>query len=116
MRKMEIGLGISAGVVGVVLAVLSMIGILPYTTKDIIMPHDAASVQTYAIILLAANALGIVGAVIVKWQHVVGSVMMLLVAFVVLTFGFPWQSITAVIYIISVVLAMVPVRTEPEAK
>lgn len=113
MRKMEIGLGVVAGIVGIVFAVLSMYEILPYSTKDVIMPHDAASVQTYAIILLAANALGIAGAVLVKWHHVMGSVIMMLVAFASLIFGFPWQSITAVIYIISVVLAVVPVKAEP---
>jgi hypothetical protein len=116
MRKTEIGLGVAAGLTGIVLAVLSMLGVLPYSTKDVIMPHDAASVQTYAIILLAVNALGVIGAVLVKWQHVAGSVIMTLVTFTVLIFGFPWQSITAVVYIISVVLAMVPVKTEPSAK
>lgn len=116
MRKTEIGLGVAAGIVGVVLAVLSMLFVLPYSTKDVIMPHDAASVQTYAIILLAVNVLGIAGAVMVKWHHLVGSIIMTLATFAVLIFGFPWQSITAVMYIISVVLAMVPVKTEPEAK
>ncbi len=112
MRKTEIGLGMAAGITGVVLAVLSMFSVLPYSAKDIIMPHDAVSVQTCAIILLAANVLGIAGAVVVKWHHVAGSVMMTLVMFIVLICGFPWQSVTAVLYIISVVLAMVPVKNE----
>jgi len=112
MRKTEIGLGVTAGTVGIVLAVLSMLSVLPYSTKDVLLPHDAASVQTYAVILLAANVLGVAGAIAVSRHHVLGSLIMLLATFVVLIFGFPWQSITAVIYIISVVLALVPVKIE----
>jgi hypothetical protein len=114
MRKLEIGLGVAAGTTGIILSILSMMQILPYTTEDIFLPHDAANVQTYAIVLLAANAIGVAGAVIVKWHHVLGSVTMFAVTLIVLVFGFPWQSIPAVVYVMSVVLAMVPVKYEKE--
>ncbi len=112
MRKTEIGLGAAAGTIGAVLAVLSMLHILPYSAKDVFLPHDAESVQIYAAILLAANLFGMAGAFTVSRHHVLGSVMMLIAAVVVLFLGFPWQSIPAVIYIISIVLAMVPVKYE----
>ncbi len=110
MRKTEIGLGIAAGIIGLVLALLSLLSVLPYSEQDVILPHDAASVQTYGIILLAVNALGVAAAITVNKHHVMGSVVMTLCTVAVLVFGFPWQSITAVVYIISVVLAMVPVK------
>ena len=112
MRKLEIGLGVAAGLTGIILSVLSLMQVLPYTESDVLLPHDAASVQTYAMVLLAANALGIVGAVIVKWHHLLGSVIMFAVTLVILVFGFPWLCIPAVVYIMSVVLAMVPVKYE----
>ena len=112
MRKLEIGLGLAAGITGIILSVLSLIQVLPYTTKDLLLPHDPASVRTYAIILLAANVLGTFGAVLVKWHHLLGSIIMFVVTLVVLVFGFPWLCIPAVIYFMSVMLAMVPVKYE----
>ena len=112
MRKLEIGLGVAAGVTGLIIAMLSMLQVLPYSAKDVLLPHDTASVQTYAIVLLAANALGIAGAVIVRRHHLMGSVMMFVVTLIVLVFGFPWMSIPAVVYVMSVMLAMVPVKYE----
>ena len=112
MRKLEIGLGLAAGFTGIILSVLSMIQALPYSANDVFLPHDAASVQTFAVVLLAANALGILGAVIVKRHHLLGSVMMFAVTLVLLVFGFPWMCIPAVAYVMSVVLAMVPVKYE----
>ncbi len=112
MRKTEICLGAAAGITGVLLAVLSMLHLLPYSAKDVFLPHDAASVQAYAIILLTANLFGAAGALTVSRHHVLGSVMMLIAAAAVLFLGFPWQSVPAVVYIISIVLAMVPVKYE----
>jgi hypothetical protein len=37
---------------------------------------------------------------------------MLLAAAAVLLFGFPWQSISGVIYIMAIVLAIVPVKAD----
>lgn len=112
MRKLEIGLGMAAGLTGILLSVLSMMQVLPYTTKDVFLPHDPQSVQTYAIILLAANVIGIAGALIVKRHNLLGSIIMFIVTLVVLVFGFPWLCIPAVVYIMSVVLAMVPIKYE----
>lgn len=114
MRKMEIGLGAAAGIAGLLLAALSMTGVLPYSAKDMLLPHDAQNVQAYAIVLAAANALGVAGALLVKRRHVLGSLIMFAVTLTVLFFGFPWQSIPAVVYIMSVVLAMVPVKYAEE--
>lgn len=112
MRKLEIGLGMAAGLTGILLSVLSIMQVLPYTTKDVFLPHDPQSVQTYAIILLAANVIGIAGALIVKRHNLLGSIIMFIVTLVVLVFGFPWLCIPAVVYIMSVVLAMVPIKYE----
>ncbi len=112
MRKLEIGLGLAAGLTGIILSVLSMMRVLPYTAQDVLLPHDPASVQIYAIVLLAANVLGIVGALLVKRHNLLGSIIMFIVTLVVLVFGFPWLCIPAVVYIMSVVLAMVPVKYE----
>lgn len=114
MRKTEIGLGVAAGITGIVLTLLSMMSVLSYSAKDIVMPHDASSVSIYFIVLLAANTLGVIGAIIIRWHHVLGSVVMMLVTIIVLIFGFPWQSVSAVMYIMSVVLAMVPVKYAEE--
>jgi hypothetical protein len=61
-------------------------------------------------IQLGANALGIAGALIVMKHHIAGSVMMLLAATAAMLFGFPWQSISGVTYIMAIVLAVVPVK------
>lgn len=112
MRKLEIGLGVAAGLTGIILSVLSLMQVLPYTDSDVLLPHDSASVKLYAIVLLAANALGTIGAVIVRRHHLLGSVIMFAVTLIVLVFGFPWLCVPAVVYIMSVMLAMVPVKYE----
>jgi len=109
MRKLEFWIGTSAGVIGIVLAALSMAMLLPYsadTAKEII--------RTYAAVCMAANAAGIVGAVLVRKHHILGSAVMAPALVVGLFFGFPWQSISAVLYIMGIVLAVVPVREEPK--
>ncbi len=112
MRKLEIGLGVAAGLTGIILSVLSLMQVLPYTESDVFLPHDAASLQTYGIVLLAANICGVIGAIIVKWRNLLGSIVMVIVTLVVLVFGFPWLCIPAVVYVMSVMLAMVPVKYE----
>ena len=101
MRQTELWFGVVAGIAGLLLAVLSITGILPYI-------GDA--VRAYDVVCIAANATGIVGAIIVQRYNIAGSVIMAAVMIVVMCFGFPWQSIPAVMYIISVVLAVAPVR------
>ena len=107
MRKTELWFGVIAGAAGLLLGALSLAGILPYT---------AAAVSTHAVICIGANAAGIAGAVLVQRHHIFGSVIMAAVMVVVMFFGFPWQSVSAVMYIIAVVLAVVPVRIDTEDK
>ncbi len=109
MRKTEIGFGIIASAAGMALSLLSMFAILPYS-EQIMINYPADIVWTYSIICLATNVIGLAGALLVLKNHVLGSIVMAVVMIAVLVFGFPWQSIPAVLYIISVVLAMVPVR------
>ena len=108
MRKTELALGLIAGVCGLLLAALSLLRVTHY------LPGTLASAHYSGYILLAANAAGIIGALIVMKHHVAGSVVMLLATAAVMVFGFPWQSVSAVIYIMAVVLAMVPVKYEKE--
>ncbi len=111
MRKTELWLGVGAGVAGLLLAVLSFVKVLPYSSEAI---SASASVALSAVVCAAANIAGIAGAVMVQRHHILGSVIMAIVMVVVLFFGFPWQSIPAVVYIMSVVLALVPVRIPTE--
>lgn len=106
MRKTELTLGLLAGATGLLLAVLDLLGMLGY------LDGTLASAGFSAYILLGANVVGIAGALIVLKQHVAGSAVMALATVTVMVFGFPWQSISAVIYIMAVVLAMVPVKVE----
>jgi len=99
-------LGLIAGISGLLLAVLSLLGVTGY------LPGTLASAPYSGYVLLAANVLGLAGALVVLKQHIVGSVAMVLATAVVLPFGFPWQSISGVIYIMAVVLALVPVKTD----
>lgn len=109
MRKTEIGLGIAAGLSGIVLGVLSLLFILPYQS-DTLIPHNVQTIVPISIVLIAANTIGIVGALLVKKHHILGSVFMTIVTIAVLVLGFPWQSLPAVLYIMSVVMALVPVK------
>ena len=110
MRTTEVLFGLFAGIAGAVLAVLAMNGVLPFnqqTTSEV----TAETIRIYSFVCLAANLVGIMGALIVLKNHVVGSIIMTVMMVVMMVFGFPWQSIPAVAFIISIVLAMVPVKT-----
>ncbi len=110
MRKTELILGLIAGICGLVMAVLSLFGITHYLSGTL------ASEAYSGYILLGANVLGIIGALSVTKHHVAGSVIMLVATTAIMMFGFPWQSISAVLYIMAVVLAVVPVKYEMENK
>ena len=111
MRKTELWLGVGAGMTGLLLAVLSLLEVLPYSPQAI---SASSSITLSAVVCAAANVAGIAGAVMVQRHHILGSAVMAVVMVVVLCFGFPWQSIPAVVYIMSVVLAVVPVRIHTE--
>ena len=115
MRKTELSFGIIASTAGLLLSFLSMYALLPYST-EIMKAYPENIIWTYSIICIAANAVGLAGAFLVLKNHVLGSIIMAIVMIVILIFGFPWQSIPAVLYIISVVLAMVPVKKSVEVK
>lgn len=109
MRKTETGLGIAAGASGIVLGVLSLLFILPYQS-DTLIAHNAQTIGPLSIALIIANAVGIVGALLVRKHHNLGSVIMTVVTIAVLVLGFPWQTLPAVLYIMAVVMALVPVK------
>lgn len=102
MRTTEVLFGIFAGTAGIIFAVLSILGILPYTQQ----PSDA-----YKYVCIGANVIGILGALLVLKNHMAGSIVMTVVMIILMIFGFPWQTPSAVAFIISIVLAMVPVKT-----
>jgi hypothetical protein len=110
MRKTELTLGLIAGICGLVLAVLSLKGVTHY------LPGTLAVAPYSGYVLLGANVVGIIGALLVLKHHVAGSVAMVLATAAVMVFGFPWQTISAVVYIMAVVLAVVPVKYETEKK
>lgn len=109
MRKTEVVLGLFAGTSGIALSVLSMLMILPYSAQSI-KTLSTEMIFAYGVVCLIANGVGIAGAMVVPKNHVLGSIIMGAAVITVLCFGFPWQSISAVFFIISVVLAVVPVR------
>lgn len=113
MRKTELRLGVGAAAAGLLLAVLSLLRILPYLPDAL---SASSSVTVSAVVCAAANIVGLAGAVVVRRHHILGSIIMAVVMVVILCFGFPWQSIPAVVYIMSVVLAVVPVRMHTEEK
>lgn len=106
MRKTEIYLGIIAGLAGIILAVLYMLNVLPYKTAVL----DVQTVFVFGTVLIGANIIGIAGALLINRNHLLGSAVMTAVTIIVVVFGFPWQSLPAVIYIMSVVMAAVPVK------
>ena len=106
MRKTEMTLGLIAGITGLVLAVLSLLGVTEY------LPGTLAEAAYSGYILLGANALGIAGALIVLKHHIAGSVLMLAATITVMVLGFPWQSIPGTVYIMAIVLALVPVKAD----
>ncbi len=104
MRKTEFIFGLCAGTAGLVLALLALFSLLP-------SPRGLSSGgQTYALICLAANGLGILGALFVQKNNIFAALSMAISMLVLMFFGFPWQSLPAVLYIISFVLAAVPVK------
>jgi len=106
MRKTEMTLGLIAGIAGLVLAALSLMGVTTY------LPGTLAEAAYSGYILLGANVLGVAGALIVLRHHVAGSILMLVATATVMVLGYPWQSIPGTIYIMAIVLAMVPVKAD----
>jgi hypothetical protein len=104
MRKTEFIFGLCAGVSGIALGLLSLFSLLPYP------PGADSGGETSAVFCLAANAFGILGALFVQKNNIFGALSMAVSMLVIMFFGFPWQSLPAVLYIISVVLAAVPVK------
>jgi ABC-type Fe3+ transport system permease subunit len=108
MRKTEFILGLCAGIAGLLLAALSFFSLLP---RSALFTYAENTFKIYAVVCIAANALGIVGALLVQKHNIPGAVIMAVSMIAVLIFGFPWQSLPAVLYIISGVMATVPVKT-----
>ncbi|MGE5494693.1 MAG: hypothetical protein ACM3S4_05275 [Burkholderiales bacterium] len=108
MRKTEMIFGLCAGAAGIVLGVLSLVSLLPWKEAAFVYPE---TLKAYAAICIAANALGAFGALLVRKRNIPGAVIMAASMLAVLFFGFPWQTLPAVLYIISVVMATVPVKT-----
>lgn len=101
MRKTELWFGICGGAAGILIAVLSLLGVLPYAPQ-----MD----KLHALICIAAGVSSIAGALLVPRHHVAGSVIMAAGLVAVTIFGFPWQSVAAVLLIISATLSLAPVR------
>lgn len=104
MRKTEFIFGLLAGATGIALALLALFSLLPYP------PGSDNGGETFAAFCLAANALGILGALFVQKNNIFGALSMAVSMLALMFFGFPWQSLPAVLYIISVVMAAVPVK------
>ena len=109
MRKTEAWIGLCAGIIGISIAVLSLFSLLPYSAQ--IFKSDAGILQAYAYICIAANAAGFIGALLVLKNNIAGAAIMAASMIAIMFFGFPWQSISAMLYIISLVMATVPVKT-----
>jgi hypothetical protein len=108
MRKTELIFGLCAGITGLLFAVLSLFSLLPWSEAALAYPE---ALKVYAVVCIAANALGILGAFLVQKHNIPGAIIMAASMLAVLVFGFPWQTLSAVLYIISVVMATVPVKT-----
>lgn len=109
MRKTELIFGICAGASGLVLAVLALFSFLPFS-PDAVHGLSQSTLNTYALICVAANVLGIAGALLVQKLNIAGALIMAVSMIAIMLFGFPWQSLPAVLYIISLVMAVVPVK------
>ena len=105
MRKTELAFGISAAAVGLILALLSLFLLLPYSGT---VEYSADVIKTYAVVCIVANVIGLAGALLILKNNILGSIIMAASMIIVLFFGFPWQSISAVLYIISFIMAVVP--------
>lgn len=103
MRKTELVFGLSAGGIGIILGLLFLLDILPHSS---IITYSHRVI--YASICIAANVVGVAGALVVRKRHILGSAIMAAAMVTVMIFGFPWQSIAGVSYTISVVLAVTP--------
>jgi len=101
VRKTELWFGLVGGAAGILIAVLTLAEALPYAQQ-----MD----RPFAVICACAGAAGIAGALFVPKHHVVGSVIMAIALIVIIIFGFPWQSVSAVLLIISATLSLAPVR------
>ena len=101
MRKTELWFGVCGGAAGILIAVLTYYGVLPLANEP-----D----RLFALICAAAGAAGIAGALLVPKHHVAGSVIMAAGMVAVTYFGFPWQSVSAVLLIVSATLSLAPVR------
>lgn len=110
MRKTEMILGIAAGAAGGIIALLSAFNILPF------LPEHSRGAVYWAGICLCANAVGTAGAFIVPKNNIAGAGLMAACLIMILIFGFPWQSLPAVVYVISVVMAVVPEKREKDSK
>ncbi len=101
MRKTELWFGICGGAASVLIAALSFFEVLPYAPQ-----LD----KLYAFICAGAGIVSIFGALLVPGRHIAGSVIMTAGLVVITIFGFPWQSVAAVLLIISATLSLAPVR------
>lgn len=101
-RKTELWFGICGGAAGIVIAALAWFGALP--------PYAQEPDKLSAIICACCGAVGIVGAAFVPKHHLAGSVIMTAALVVITIYGFPWQSVSAVLLIISATLSLAPVR------
>lgn len=110
MRKTELLFGLCAGLVGLIFAVLALFSLLPFS-PDAVHHLSESTLRTYAVICIAANAAGILGALIVQKSNIAGALIMTAALIALMFFGFPWQSFSTVLYVISVVMAAVPVKT-----
>ena len=108
MRKTEMIFGLCAGAAGILIGVLSLVSLLPWQEAASVYPE---TLKAYAVVCIAANALGALGALLVQKHNIPGAVIMAVSMLALLFFGFPWQTLPAVLYIISVVMATVPVKT-----
>ncbi len=106
MRKTEMTIGICAGAVGIVLGLLLLFDLFP------VSPLVSGNLHrdVYAYICIAANVVGLVGAIMLRKRHLLGSGLMAAALIAIVFFGFPWQMISVTAYIVSVVLAVVPER------
>lgn len=103
MRKTEMVIGISAGAAGIVLGLLFLFELLPVSP---LKPNAYDAV--YAGLCIGANVIGLVGGLLVGKRHFLGSAFMASAMLIIMFFGFPWQMIPAVAYIVCIVLAVVP--------
>lgn len=108
MRKTEVFMGIAAGAAGIIIALLSAFKILPF------LPGDSQGAGTGAYVCLFSNIVGIAGALTVIKNNFAGAALMAACLITILFFGFPWQSLPAVIYAICVVMAAVPVKSKKD--